>query len=312
MTITSPPAPPDAAVTLDGLTKRYGARTAVDQLTMHIPRGSVAGFVGPNGAGKTTAMAMLLGLVRPSAGTATVLGHPISQPARYLGRVGALIETPGFYPALTGLENLRVLAAMGGHDVARIPRVLEQVGLGGRGSSRFGQYSLGMKQRLGIAGALLGDPELVILDEPTNGLDPLGMSEMRELIAGLAGQGRTVMVSSHLLGELEQVCDWLLILDHGELVYQGATEAFAVGVELSVAAEGNADTGRLAELLVAAGYPVRRRGDELVVQLGDRDGRTAAAHVNRIAHAGGVVLSVLHRRRPSLEDQVLARTGGNR
>ncbi|MEY2468303.1 MAG: type transport system ATP-binding protein [Actinomycetota bacterium] len=197
------------ALTTTGLTKRYGARTAVDNLDIELPTGVVAGFVGPNGAGKTTTMAMLLGLVRPSAGTATVLGRSISDPAGYLPRVGALIENPAFYPALTGVENLRMFATVAGHDHASIPTVLETVRLTDRGDDRYSKYSLGMKQRLGIAAALLGDPELLILDEPANGLDPQGVREMRSLIAGLAGTGRTVLVSSHDLSELEQVCDWL-------------------------------------------------------------------------------------------------------
>src|SRR5262245_31056362 len=157
------------AVITQGLTKRYGGRAAVDNLSLEVPAGVVAGFIGQNGAGKTTTMAMLLGLVTPSAGNATVLGTSLDDPASYLRRVGALIETPAFWPGLTGIENLRVAATLGGHDPARIPEVLDLVGLRGRGGDRFGQYSLGMKQRLGIAAALLGEPELLVLDEPTNG-----------------------------------------------------------------------------------------------------------------------------------------------
>src|SRR3954469_19947191 len=203
--------PPALSVT--GLTKRYGARTVVDDLDIEVPAGVVAGFVGPNGAGKTTTMAMLLGLVRPSAGTALVLGESIEEPAAYLPRVGALIESPAFYPSLSGAENLRLFATVGGHDVAQIDALLDAVGLAGRGNDRYRSYSLGMKQRLGIAAALLGDPDLLVLDEPANGLDPQGVREMRSLIGGLAGTGRTVLVSSHDLSELEQVCDWLILID---------------------------------------------------------------------------------------------------
>ena len=170
---------------------------------------------------------MLLGLVRPTAGGGTVLGEPIGHPERYLGRVGALIEGPALWPALTATENLRVLARLGAHDESRIPELLDLVGLADRAGDRFGRYSFGMKQRLGIAAALLGDPELLVLDEPTNGLDPVGITEMRDLIGRLSGGDRTVLVSSHLLSELEHVCDWLLIIDGGRLVYAGEREGFS-------------------------------------------------------------------------------------
>ena len=200
-------------LSVEGLTKHYGKRVAVDALSVELPRGVVAGFIGPNGAGKTTTMAMLLGLVRPTSGSGTVLGEPLDRPERYLGQVGALVEGPALWPALTGVENLRVLARLGGNDARRIPEVLDLVGLADRAGDRFGEYSLGMKQRLGIAAALLGDPELLVLDEPANGLDPVGMSEMRDLLGALAAEDRTVLVSSHMLGELEQISDWLLIID---------------------------------------------------------------------------------------------------
>src|SRR5262245_42032402 len=217
--------PTPALVTHD-LTKRYGGRAAVDNLSIEVPAGVVAGFIGPNGAGKTTTMAMLLGLVRPTAGTATVLGESLGGPAAYLGRVGALIETPAFWPALSGVENLRVLARAGGHDPKRIPEALSLAGLDSRGRDRFREYSLGMKQRLGIAAALLGDAELLVLDEPTNGLDPAGINEMREFILRLADGQRTVLVSSHILSELEHIADWLVVINDGALVYQGPADRF--------------------------------------------------------------------------------------
>src|SRR4051794_1454046 len=173
MTTTHQP----AAVSVHGLTKRYGHRTVVDGFDLDLPQGVVAGFVGPNGAGKTTTMAMLLGLVRPSAGAGTVLGDSIAAPAAYLPRVGAMIESPAFYPALTGAENLRMFATVGRQDTERVGPLLDVVGLGERGDDRYRTYSLGMKQRLGIAAALLGDPALLILDEPANGLDPQGVHE---------------------------------------------------------------------------------------------------------------------------------------
>jgi ABC-2 type transport system ATP-binding protein len=186
----------DYVIETERLTKRYGKRTAVDDLSITVPIGVVAGFIGPNGAGKTTTMSMLLGLAAPTGGDGAVLGKPISEPSGYLAQVGALIERPAFYPGLSGEENLRLLATVGGHDPARVADVLDLVGLGERGGDRFGAYSMGMKQRLGIAGALLGDPALLILDEPTNGLDPAGIHEMRQLIRELADRGRTIFVAA--------------------------------------------------------------------------------------------------------------------
>src|SRR5207253_1424107 len=280
------------ALSVTGLTKRYGTRTVVDNLDIELPSGVVAGFVGPNGAGKTTTMAMLLGLVRPTAGTGSVLGASIDAPAAYLPRVGALIESPAFYPSLSGAENLRVLATVGGQDAALIPAILDRVGLDGRGDDRYRSYSLGMKQRLGIAAALLGDPELLILDEPANGLDPQGVREMRSLIGRLAGTGRTVLVSSHDLSELEQVCDWLVLIDTGRSVYQGPTRQFLDGTAgaLVVVTQRAEDHSTLRDLLVARGHRVDLAPDRLVVSAEDSDVTELAAAVNRTAFDGGMVL----------------------
>ncbi|MCA1692926.1 MAG: ABC transporter ATP-binding protein, partial [Actinobacteria bacterium] len=200
-----------------GLTKRYGGRTVVDSLDISVPTGVIAGFVGPNGAGKTTTLRMLLGLVRPTDGQGHVLGVPLTEPSGYLARVGALIESPAFYPGLSGERNLAVQTTLSGIEPGRIPVVLDRVGLAHRGADPYRTYSLGMKQRLGIAAALLGEPSLLILDEPTNGLDPAGIREMRELLRSLASYGRTIFVSSHLLAEVEQVCDWLVVIEAGAL-----------------------------------------------------------------------------------------------
>src|SRR6266446_5489637 len=170
------------AIETHGLSKHFGQRKAVDGLTISIPSGTIAGFVGPNGAGKTTTIRMLLGLIRPSEGSATVLGKPISHPRTYLPRVGALIEAPAFYPSLSGRTNLEVLAHLGGHLRSRVSQMLELVELSDRGSDPVGKYSQGMKQRLGVAMALLPDPELLIPHEPANGLDPLAISQMRDLL----------------------------------------------------------------------------------------------------------------------------------
>ncbi|MET0147105.1 MAG: ATP-binding cassette domain-containing protein [Ilumatobacteraceae bacterium] len=303
------------AVRVEGLTKRYGERMAVDHLDVELPRGVVAGFIGPNGAGKTTTMAMLLGLVAPTSGTGTVLGEPLDAPARYLSRVGALIEGPALYPGLTGLENLRVLAAMGDRDPARIPAVLEQVGLADRAGDRFKEYSMGMKQRLGIAGALLGDPDLLVLDEPTNGLDPVGMREIRELIGELASAERTVLVSSHLLSEIEQVCDFLIVIEGGAGVFAGPAAEFVGGAEptIAVAPEHVRDVELLARLLAAEGFDVERREDRLFVDAGGRDARALAVAVNRLAHEHGLVLAELEQHRANLQDRYLSLVeGGSR
>src|SRR3954447_14767674 len=190
----------DTIVRTDRLSKRYGDRLAVDSVSLTVRRGEVYGFLGPNGAGKTTTLRMVLGLVRPSGGTATVLGEPPGTPAA-VARVGALVEGPGFYPHLSGRDNLRVLARYRGVDDGSVDAVLDRVDLGARGGDRYSRYSLGMKQRLGVAAALLGEPDLLVLDEPTNGLDPAGMADMRSLLVDVAAGGQTVVLSSHLPAE---------------------------------------------------------------------------------------------------------------
>jgi ABC-2 type transport system ATP-binding protein len=311
-TTPTPSADRTSAISVSGLSKSYGRRTAVEGISFDVPRGVVAGFIGPNGAGKTTTMAMLLGLVAPTAGTGSVLGAPLGEAASYLPRVGALIEGPALYPGLTGAENLRVLAAMGGKDASRIPELLDLVGLGERGDDRFKEYSLGMKQRLGIAGALLGDPELLILDEPTNGLDPIGMREIRELIARAAGEGRTVLVSSHLLSEIEQVCDWLVVIERGAGIYAGPASEFLGGTDqiLAIAPERDADVESLCRLLIADGFEVDRAPDQLLVVLGEAEPRSTAGRVNRLAHEHGIVLAELTQRRHNLEDRYLTLVRG--
>ena len=303
------------AVEVNGLTKRFGSRTAVDGLSFALPIGVVAGFIGPNGAGKTTTMGMLLGLVAPTSGTGTVLGHPLGEPSSYLGRVGALIESPAFWPSLTGAENLQLLATLSGHDSGEIPGVLDLVGLAERASDRFGSYSFGMKQRLGVAAALLGDPALLILDEPTNGLDPAGISDMRRLIASVTRDDRTVLVSSHILSELEQVCDWLIVIDEGSLLYQGPADGYLAqaGTVVVVAAEHRADMDRLATLARAEGLDAVIDGDEIVVpvELETGDPRALAVTLNRIAFEDGIILAELRVRRPTLESHYLATVEGD-
>ncbi len=206
------------------LTKRYGSRiVAVDHLDLTVRRGEVYGFLGPNGAGKTTTLRMLLGLVRPTSGVASVLGHAPGDPES-LARVGALVESPAFYPYLSGWDNLRVIARYAGVPKERIEEAFDLVDLTDRARDKFATYSLGMKQRLGVAAALLKDPELLILDEPTNGLDPAGMADMRGLIRSLGSGERTVLLSSHLLGEVEQICDRVGVISHGRLIAESTVE----------------------------------------------------------------------------------------
>jgi ABC-2 type transport system ATP-binding protein len=217
---------PTYVVETEGLTKRFGERVAVDRVDLRIPAGSAFGYLGPNGAGKTTLIRTLLGLTAPSAGTIRLLGRPIPEQRREaLARVGAIVEEPRFHPFLTGRENLRVVAAARGREAhGLIPGALERVGLSHRADGRVGSYSLGMRQRLGVARCLLADPELLILDEPMNGLDPAGMEEMRLMIRGLADEGRTVVLSSHLLDEVEKTCDAIAIVDQGRVVAQGSID----------------------------------------------------------------------------------------
>lgn len=299
----------DLVLSVRDLSKRYRNRTAVDGLSVDLPAGVVAGFVGPNGAGKTTTMAMLLGLVRPSGGSGTVLGHRLDHPVGYLHRVGALIESPAFYPARSGRDNLRILATIARIDPGRIPAVLDLVGLTDRAGDRFRNYSLGMKQRLGIAAALLGDPELLILDEPANGLDPEGVRDMRTLVAGLGRGGRTVLVSSHDLSELEQVCDWLILIDRGRSLYQGPAAGLRGGTTLALRTRRPEEAARLRDVLGCAGLTVSAAelAAELEVAIGDRDGDAVelAARVNQLAFDAGVVLAELAPRRRSLEDRYL-------
>ncbi|HWS34738.1 MAG TPA: ATP-binding cassette domain-containing protein, partial [Actinoplanes sp.] len=238
-------------VTTAGLTRRFGKLTAVKPLTLELPAGKVIGLVGPNGSGKSTLIRMLLGLIRPSAGDAAVLGEPIGSPQRYLGRVGALVENPAFVPGLSARANLMSLARLRGLPNARVDAVLQTVGLTGRDREPVKRYSLGMKQRLGIAAALLPDPALLILDEPTNGLDPSGIVEIRSLLAQLGTAGRTVVVSSHLLSEIEAICEHLVVIRFGELLYSGPITGLlnSDSQHVDLRAEHDADTDSLVQAL---------------------------------------------------------------
>jgi ABC-2 type transport system ATP-binding protein len=294
-------------VTTTRLTRRFGPITAVDRLTIEIPRAGVVGLVGPNGSGKSTLIRMLLGLVRPTDGEATVFDSPISDPARYASRVGALVESPAFIPGLSARANLVSLARLRRLPLGRVDAVLDQVGLVGRDREPVRRFSLGMKQRLGIAAALLSDPELLILDEPTNGLDPAGIVEIRGLLRDLGREGRTVFVSSHQLSEIEAICDHLIVVRFGELVFSGSMAEMMSRTRehVDIAAEHAADQQRLGDVLVAAGWSVTTLDDGLrVAASADR-----AADLNRAAAAVGVTLSRLTFAQDSLEEIFLEMTG---
>jgi ABC-2 type transport system ATP-binding protein len=295
------------ALSADRLTRRFGDLVAVNDLTFEVSAGGLIGFVGPNGSGKSTTIRVLLGLIAASSGTGTVLGESIEHPERFAARVGALIESPALVGSLSGRDNLRSLAALRGLPTSRIDAVIDTVGLTGRDGDRASTYSLGMKQRLGIAAALLPDPELLVLDEPTNGLDPAGIVEVRTLLKTLAAAGRTVVVSSHLLSEIEAMADELVIIRFGELVYAGTLAEFmSRGVDRVVAApESPIDMPRLAALVEARGWSCDLAGEEVIVSMPVDQ----AADLNRAANEAGIVLRVLTPQQDTLEAIFLNLTG---
>src|SRR6266498_1549990 len=221
--------PRDAVVTARWLTKHYGELVAVDELTFSLRSGTVTGFLGPNGAGKTTTLKLLLGLAEPTAGEALVFGRRYQELERPIRRVGAVLESSDFHPSRSGRDHVRALALAAGLQLTRVDEVLELVELTGAAGRRVKTYSLGMRQRLGLAAALLGDPELLILDEPANGLDPAGVHWLRTFLQQLAQQGRTVLISSHLLAEVAQTVDQVLIIDHGRLLAGGRLDELTGG-----------------------------------------------------------------------------------
>lgn len=303
------------AIRTRALRKRFGARVAVAGVDLAVPTGTVFGFLGPNGAGKTTLIRMLLGLTRASDGQAWLLGLAVPQRRRQaLARVGAVVEEPGFHRYLTGWENLRIAAAArGGGASDRIGDVLKRVGLAGRADDPVGRYSLGMRQRLGIARCLLADPALLILDEPVNGLDPAGIWEMRALIRSFAEEGRTVFLSSHLLDEVQRVCDRVAVVDAGRVVAQGNTEELAGSDALIVEV---ADARAAAAVL--RGLPPVRAVDEAgdrVLRVRVCDVGQATPLVARELAEAGITVHRLAAAPASLEHTFLeltGRTGGQR
>src|SRR5688572_11259737 len=299
----------DTVVRTDRITKRYGSRVAVDEVTLAVRRGEVYGFLGPNGAGKTTTLRMVLGLVRPTSGTATVLGAAPGSPAA-LRRTGALVEGPGFYPYLSGRTNLRILARYRGLADRAADEALARVDLADRGSDRFRGYSLGMKQRLGVAAALLGDPDLLVLDEPTNGLDPAGMAAMRRLVVDLAAAGQTVLLSSHLLAEVQQTCDRVGVIADGRLIHEGTVDQMRGGAVLRVRGEPVTETARiLARATGATAHPALDEDGNPVLDVPAAGVDVPA--VTRALVAAGVDVHAIAVREQALEDAFLTMTGVN-
>jgi ABC-2 type transport system ATP-binding protein len=300
------------AVRLEGLTKRYrggrgGGVLAVADLSLEVRHGAVFGLLGPNGAGKTTALRMLVGLVRPSAGRAFLFGEPVVPGAPVLSRVGVLVENPGFVPHLSGAANLAAYWRAGGAPMSRanLDRALGVAALGPAIDRKVKTYSLGMKQRLALAQALLGEPELVILDEPTNGLDPAQMREVREAIRRLAGHGVTVLLSSHLLAEVEQICTTAAVMDRGRLVFAGTVTELvgrSTGVRLEV------DDPAAARRVLTGSPGVREVTEDAAGLMVTVDGASNPQLVRRLVEAGVGVVQVVNQRR--LEDAFIELLAG--
>jgi ABC-2 type transport system ATP-binding protein len=299
----------ELAIETKGLTKRFGERAAIDGVDLQVPRGSAFGFLGPNGAGKTTMIRTLLGLTHASSGTMHVLGHPVPlERAQALQRVGAIVEEPRFHMHLSGRENLRVVAAARGPETReRIDPALARVGLADRASEKVKKYSMGMRQRLGVARCLLSDPLLLILDEPTNGLDPGGIQEFREMIRAMVEQeGRTVFISSHLLDEVEKTCDAAAIVDRGKVITQGAMADLASGGETRhELILGVDDAGRALGALQGSDLVIDARPSDEGLRVALSGGPQTAAQLNAMLVTAGVGVMRLEPVRQSLEARFL-------
>ena len=291
-----------AVITIEGLTKRFGQVIAVDDLSFEVDQGTVVGFLGPNGAGKTTTLRMLLGLVTPTAGTAKIDGKPYRELADPIRHVGAVLEASSFHPGRSARHHLRVAATAAGLPLVRADEVLAQVGLAEAARRRVGGFSLGMRQRLGLATALLGDPQVLILDEPANGLDPQGVHWLRRLLRQLADQGRTVLVSSHVLAEVAQTVDQVVIIASGRLVTQSTLAALTARTDLLVRVRTpQADT--LRSLLAAQGIQADPDGLDQLIAVD-----TTTEAVGKAAAAAGIVLYEMGAERSNLEDVFLQLT----
>jgi ABC-2 type transport system ATP-binding protein len=303
------PSSSQPAIETHGLTKRFGERTALDGIDLEVPRGVAFGFLGPNGAGKTTIIRTLLGLTQASAGTMQLLGYPVpAERAQALQRVGAIVEEPRFHMHLTGRENLRIVAAVRGPEThARIEPALARVGLAERAGHKVKSYSMGMRQRLGVARCLLADPLLLILDEPTNGLDPGGIQEFREMIRAMVEQEeRTVFISSHLLDEVEKTCDAAAIVDRGKIVTQGAIAELAAGGgarhELILGVD---DAARALTVLEGSALVAEARPDDEGIRAVLAGDPQTAAQINAELVRAGIGVTRLEPVRHSLEQRFL-------
>jgi ABC-2 type transport system ATP-binding protein len=289
------------AISVHGLAKRFGRVIAVDDLSFEVQPGTLTGFVGPNGAGKTTTLRMILGLVRPTAGTALIDGVPYARLDRPARHVGAVLEASGFHPGRTARDHLRVLAGPSGIPASRVDQVLSEVDLSGAAGRRVGGFSLGMRQRLGLAGALLGDPGVLILDEPTNGLDPVGVHWLRTFLRERVDGGGTVLVSSHLLAELALSADSVIIIKDGRLVAQGPVHELAGGAATVRVRTPQAE--QLRAVLAARGVAVVLHGSDEVVASG-----VDTEAVGQAVAEAGLVVYEMSGHRPALEDAFLALT----
>jgi ABC-2 type transport system ATP-binding protein len=292
------------AVETHGLTKRFGDTTAVNDVELRVPRGCAFGYLGPNGAGKTTLIRVLLGLTHADAGTMSMLGYPVpAHRDRALARVGAIVDEPRFHTHLSGRQNLQILAAAREPAArGRIGPGLERVGIAHRADDKVAKYSMGMRQRLGVAACLLGDPQLLVLDEPMNGLDPAGMHDMRDMVRSLVDEGRTVVLSSHLLDEVERTCDAVAIVDRGQVIRQGPIAELLAGTD-STLHVGCSDPDTAAELLRRDGLvtEVTRTPEGLDMPLPAGAGPDLVAEVNRRLVTGGVAVYRLQPAQTSLE-----------
>ena len=302
------------AVETRGLTTRFGTRVAVDAVDLRVPRATAFGFLGPNGAGKTTLIRTLLGLIRPTSGSWSMLGRPMPQERSIaLRRVGAIVEEPKFHPHLTGRENLRIIAAARETAAdARIPGALDRVGLTPRADERVAKYSMGMRQRLGVARCLLADPMLLILDEPMNGLDPAGIQEFREMVANLVQEDRTVFLSSHLLDEVEKTCEHVAIIDRGRILMQGQVSDIARTGQPTIRIRcGDPDAAAAVIRSVPDVRQATREDNTVVVVLRGEAGSTndgLVAELNRQLVGAGVAVFAIEPERVSLEERFLELT----
>jgi ABC-2 type transport system ATP-binding protein len=301
-------APDSLAVETHGLIKRFGTSAAVDGVDLQVPRGSAFGYLGPNGAGKTTLIRVLLGLTHADAGSMSLLGYTVPRHRdQALVRVGAIVDEPRFHGHLTGRQNLQILAAAREPEArGRVDASLERVGLSHRANDRVSKYSMGMRQRLGVASCLLGDPQLLILDEPMNGLDPAGMQDMREMIRSFVAEGRTVVLSSHLLDEIERTCDAVAIVDHGKVIRQGPIAELLAGTPLDLHIECSTPSHALTLLeSTNLGGRTTVSDDGLDIVFASDTNRDVIAEVNRVLVQGGVSVYRLQADQASLESWFL-------